>query len=240
MSFDINLTTTCNHEVFRELSVIDSDRRILRTDKPIASTSTLKVYATDNLIPESLYTFVDDPAQEIKRSKVVHFKDKWKSPTDYFEISYLTLVQYCAKCVGSGYLDDISYDVRGNLPILRDEYLLMQNVEKFMITRINSNPFHSFLGTSLEGLIGTRVVNSSFLVSQITAEISRALNKLKDLQSQYKQTGRPVTEGELLQSVESITVTQDEADPTVYRANVVVTAVSGKTVQFEQLLKIRA
>jgi len=242
MSFDLNLTTTCDHQVFRELQVLGSDRRIIRTDFPIASANTVKVYATDNLISSSFYDLVNDPnpSPASTGSKIISFKDKWKALTDYFEISYLTLKNYCTKCVGSGFLDDISYNVRGDLPVLRDEFLLMQNVEKFTITKITSNPFQSFIGTSLESLIGTKVTNPQFLITQITSEIVRALRKLQDLQSQYKQTGRPVTNGELLQSIDSVTVTQNAVDPTEYDANVVVTAVSGKTVEFTQVLKIRA
>lgn len=242
MSFDINMTTTCDHQVYRELQVLGSDRRVIRTDFPIASADTVKVYATDNLISSNFYSLINDPnpPETPSSSKVIYFKDKWKALTDYFEISYLTIANYCSKCVASGYLDDISYNIRGDLPVLRNEYLLMQNVEKFVITRLGSNPFQSFVGTALESLIGTKVSNPSFLVSQITSEISRALKKFQDLQAQYKQTGRPVTDGELLQAVESITVTQNVTDPTVYEAKVVVSAVSGKTVEFTQVLKIRA
>jgi hypothetical protein len=242
MSFDINLTATCDHQVCRELQVLGSDRRLIRTDFPIASAATVEVYATDNFIPSSYYLLIDDPSPspDSNQSKVIYFKDKWKALTDYFEISYLTLVGYCTKCVGSGYLDDISYNVRGDLPVLRDEYLLMQNVEKFVVTRLGSNPFQSFIGASLEDLIGTKVSNPSFLISQITSEITRSLKKLQDLQSQYKQTGRSVTKGELLQAIEGITVTQDANDPTIFEAKVVVSAVSGQTVEFVQVLKIRA
>jgi hypothetical protein len=242
MSFDLNLTTTCNHQVFRELQVIGPDRRLIRTDFPIAATDTVEVYATDNLIPSGYYQLINDPnpSPESTQSKIISFKDKWKAMTDYFEISYLTLTSYCTKCIGSGYLDDISYNIRGDLPVLRDEFLLMQNVEKFVITRLGSNPFQSFIGASLEDLIGTKVTSPSFLISQITSEITRSLKKLQDMQAQYKQTGRPVTNGELLQAIESITVTQNQADPTIFEAKVVVSAVSGKTVEFTQVLKIRA
>jgi hypothetical protein len=242
MSFDLNLNTTCDHLVYRELQVLGSDRRIIRTDFPIAATNTVKVYATGNLISSSYYIITDDPnpPPDAVGSKVIYFKDKWKALTDYFEINYLSLKNYCTKCVGSGYLDDISYNIRGSLPVLRDEYLLMQNVEKFTITKIKSNPFQSFIGTALESLIGTKITSPSFIITQITAEISRTLRKLQDLQSQYLRQGRPVTNGEILQSIEGITVTQNTTDPTVFEARVIVTAASGKTVEFTQVLKIRA
>jgi len=240
MSFDLNITSLCNHQVFRELALIDTDRRTIRLEKPMGATSNLEIYATDNFISSDLYEIVQDPLEiDVNRDRVIYFKNKWRSPTDYFEISYTTLPSFCAKCAGSNYLDDPQLNVQGDLLIIRDEYLLMQNVEKFIITAINSNTFHPFIGTNLQGLIGTRISNVSFVISQITAEISRTLQKLQDLQSQYQQTGRAVTTGEMLATINDIQVTQDTNDPSILRANVSVTAQSGQTVEFTQILKLR-
>jgi hypothetical protein len=238
MSFDLNLTTPCDHLVFRELTVLDNDARTIHFEKPVAVTSTVQVFAADNLLPSSLYNIVEDKTDLLHQASVIKFSDKWRSPTDYFEISYTTIPTYCSKCAGNKFIDDISYDVRGDLLTVRNEKLLMQSVEKFTVTRINSNPFHPFVGTGLIGLIGTRVTNPSFLVSQITAEESKTLQKLQDLQSQYQLTGREVTEGEMLQSIDNIQVTQDQDDPTILRMDVTVTAQSGQTVEFTQYLKV--
>jgi hypothetical protein len=241
MSFDLNLSTACNHEVYRELSLIDESLRIVRLDKPLAVASTLKLYAADNLVPAGMYTIIDDPQQiEVQRSKVIMFTRPWRSAQDYFETTYTTLPSFCAKCSGSNYLDDVQFDVRGGLQMLRDEKLLLQNVEKFIVTRINSNPFHLGIGTSLTGLIGTKITNITFLVSRITAEISKALQKLQGLQSQLRLTGRKMSAGETLQAVNEVKVTQNESDPTVMTALIAVTAASGKTVEYIQYLKIRS
>jgi hypothetical protein len=240
MSFDLNLNTLCDHLVFRELAAVEDDRRTIRFSSTLGAIDTVKLYATDNLVPSSMYEIVSDPNQiNVNQDKVIQFKEKWKSPTDYFEITYVTLSNVCTKCVGSKYLDDLSYDVRGGLLQIRNEYLLMQNVEKFVVTTINSNPFHLYVGTGLVGLIGKRISSATFLQSQITAEIGRALQKLQDLQGQYLNTGRAITEGEMLATVDSIQVTQDADDPSIFRAEVTVTAQSGKTVQFTQIIRIR-
>lgn len=241
MSFDLNLTTACDHLVYKELSLLDSTAKILRPDKPIAITATLKLYATENLVPQNMYTIINDPQPPPigeDRLKVIRFKSKWRSPRDYFQICYQTLSGYCAKCAGTNYLDDITYDVRGDAFTIRNERLLMQNVEKFVVTTLGSNAFHDFIGTSLINLIGSRISSVSFLSSQITSEISRTLQKFQSLQSQYKATGRAVTDGEMLQSINSINVTQDVNDPTIFNADVSVSAVSGKTVEFTQRLKV--
>lgn len=240
MSFDLNLTTLCDHRIFRELTVIDTDFKTIRLESPMGSTNNVIIYVTDNLLPSNLYEIVDDPDQiDVNRAKMIVFKDKWRSPSDYFEVTYNTIPSYCTKCVGSNYLDDLSYNVRGELLEQRNERLLMQNVEKFVVTRINSNPFQTFIGTGLVGLIGSRITNVNFLITQITSEISRTLQKLQDLQSQYQLTGRTLTSGEILQSVDDISVIQDVNDPTVLRATVKVTAQSGQSVEFTQVLKLR-
>lgn len=238
MSFDLNLPTVCDHKVYRELAIMDGDQRSLRLSKPISS-SKLQVYADDNLIPSSMYDIVVDPLTiNVNQPKMIYFKTKWISPSDYFEVNYITLLNFCPKCVGLKVLNDISYDVRGGLKEIRNEYLLLQNVEKFTITEIQSNPFQPFIGTSLTALIGERIFDINFLVSKITQEINTTLEKFKSLQSQYIQSGRPVTDGETLRSVDNITVVQDRNDPEVLRANITITAASGKTVDFQQVLKI--
>jgi len=240
MSFDLNLITRCDHRVYKELTALEDDFRSIRLEKPIGSTDNIRVYAMDNLLSPSLYDIVPDPEQiDVNRDRIIKLKDEWRSPRDYFEITYLTLSSFCAKCSGSNTLDDISYNVRGGLYTIRDEALLMQNIEKFVITTINSNPFHQFIGTGLVGLIGNKIANTSFLVSQITSEITRTLQKLQDLQAQYQMTGRAITPGEMLESVNDIQVTSDEEDPTILRATISVTAQSGKPVQFTQILRLR-
>jgi len=143
MSFDLNLTTACDHLVFRELTVLDKDARTIHLQNPIAATATVQVFATDNLVPDTMYRIINNPTETVNPEKIIQFKDKWRSITDYFEISYITLPNFCPKCSGINFYDDISYDVSGDLFTIRDEKLLMQNVEKFTVTKINSNPFHT-------------------------------------------------------------------------------------------------
>jgi hypothetical protein len=186
-----------------------------------------------------MYEIVNDPHEiDVNQDRVIRFIEKWRDLSDYFETTYVTQSSFCTKCNGNLYLDDISYDVQKSLLEIRNEHLLMQNVEKFVVTIINSNPFHLFIGTGLVGLIGKRISNFNFLASQITSEINRTLQKLQDLQGQYQMTGRAVTRGELLASVNDVQAVQDTKDPSIVRVNVTVTAQSGKTVQFTQIIRI--
>lgn len=237
MSFDLNLTAVCNHRIYRELSTLASDRRSLRVSKPIATTANVNVYASDELVPKVDYIIVTDPVSPIPNlQKMVYFKEKWKAVEDYFEVSYNVLGGYCSKCLARGTLYDWSYDVRGQLSTVINENLLMQNVEKFTITELQSNPFHMYIGTSLVTLLGQRLSDVGYMTTRVTQEIQTTLGKLKDMQQQYARTGRAVTPGELLDQVVQVNVTQDTNDPTILRADITVTAQSGKTLSYTQFM----
>ena len=240
MSFDLNLATVCDHRVFRELVLLNEDRRSLRMSKPLAAAANIEIYASDNLLPRSMYTIIYDPNTiSVNQPRMVYLRSKWKSPYDFFEVSYVTIKTYCPKCIGLETIDDISFNSRGLLSEARDELLLMQNLEKWTITEIGSNPFHGYVGTSLITLIGQKISDGDFLATKITQEITSALQKFQDLQAQYRQSGRPITDGETLQSIENIEVRIDENDPTIMLADVTVIARSGKSLSYTQSLRIR-
>lgn len=238
MSYDLNISTVCNHKVYRELVSLGADRRSLRISKPLSS-SNLEVFASDNLISKTKYTIIYDPETlTVQQPRMIYLKDKWKSVEDYFEVTYVTLKGFCPKCIGLGQLDDINYDIKGDLLKVRNEKLLLQNLEKFTVTEIGSNPFHSFIGTSLINLLGQRISDTSFIATKITQEINTTLEVLKSLQDQYRFAERVVTKGELLDKVEDIKVRFDEDDPTIIRTDVTVRAKSGQSVDFTQYMQL--
>ena len=73
---------------------------------------------------------------------------------------------------------------------------------------------------------------------KVIQEISSTLQVLKDMQNQYMSAGRTMTPGETLDVVESVKVAFDTNDPTILRADVAVRALSGRTVNYSQFLKI--
>jgi len=240
MSYDLNLPTVCNHTIYRESITLDDDRRSLRLRQPLAA-SNVKVYASNDLVPSTDYDIIYDPTTiNINQPRMIRFKFKWKSIEDYFEVTYVTLKNFCYKCVGLERVDDISYNIKGQLFLNRNEYLLLQNLEKFTITEKQSNPFHTYIGTTLVKLLGQRISDTSFISSRITQEINTTLDILKSLQEQYKATGRTVTDGELLDTVENVKVRFDEDDPTIIRVDITARAVSGQSLDYTQYLKLPA
>jgi hypothetical protein len=236
MSFDINLITICNHKIYREPVTLDSDRRTLRVVQPIAST--VEVFASNDKVNGSKYTLIDDPTMiDVYKGKLIYLNESWDSLEDYFEVSYYTISNFCPKCQGVKSVDDVSYNVQGDFFIIRDEKLLLQNLEKFTVTEVFSNPFHTFIGTSLVKMLGQKIADRNYLSAKITQEINSTLSVLRSLQSQYVATGRPTSYGELLDSVNNIKITFDSQDPTILRADIDCRAKSGKSVDYTQYLK---
>jgi len=241
MSYDLKIPALCDHRIYWELGTIDTDLRSLRVSKPIVS-STLTVRMSGNIVPESQYILVNDMNSQAVTGdirRMIYFKQELKAIDDFFEVKYLTNSSNCPKCAGMKGLDDIQYDNLGELREARDEYLLMQNVEKYVVTEIGSNVFHNWLGSGLIDLIGTRIMDANYMRSKITQEINATLNKFKTMQQEYITTGRPITDGEQLDTIDMVAVTQSANDPTVLEVVVTVTAVSGKTVDFTQYLQFK-
>lgn len=238
MSFDLHIQRTCNHSVYRELTTLADDRRSIRVSKPLAAAA-LSLFASNDSVPSTEYIIVDDPLTiDVTRPRMIYLRNKWKSLQDYWEVTYQTISSYCPKCVGRNYLDDIQYNVKGDFLVIRNENLLLQNLEKFTVTELQSNPFHTFIGTTLVKLLGSRITDSAFMTNKITQQITSALNVLKSLQEQYAQTGRAVTDGELLDVVENVVVRIDDEDPTILRADVTARAKSGQTADYTQYLQL--
>lgn len=238
MSYDFNITTICDHRIYRESVILGDDKRSIRFDKPLSS-SIINLYASENLVPKTAYTIIYDPLTvTVNQPRMIYLKNRWKQVEDYFEVVYITLQGYCPKCAGLKVIDDIQYDIRGHLKAVRDENLLLQNLEKFTVTEIQSNAFHTFIGTSLIKLLGQRITDVSFISSKISQEINTTLDVLKSLQNQYVSTGRTMTDGELFDTIENIKVRFDEEDTTIIRTDVAVLSKSGRNVDFTQYLQL--
>lgn len=238
MSYDLKITTICNHRIYRELVLLEDDRRSIRMSQPLAASNT-ELYASDDLVPKSEYEIIyDSNSLTVQQPRMLLLNHKWRALEDYFELNYVTLKGFCPKCAGLEVIDDIDYDIRGDLIVLRNEELLLQNLEKFTVTEKETNPFHTYIGTFLVKLLGQKIIDSSYISTKITQEISATLDVLRSLQDQYRFTERPVSDGELLDEVQNVEIRFDVDDPTIIRTDITVTAKSGRTVDYSQFLQL--
>jgi hypothetical protein len=165
---------------------------------------------------------------------------KKKCPLYYpiVELQYVTLKAFCPKCWGTTVLDDFVYGPSKDVVTVQDEFLLIQTFEKLIITRINSNPYYSWIGTSIHKLIGKKITDIDYFTTKISEDVKKCVDDIKKIEAQYVSTGRSVSAGELFGNLLEVDVTQSTTDPTMLNVLVKYTAQSGKAVEYQQLVQL--
>lgn len=161
---------------------------------------------------------------------------RFASPVDsffsFFELTYYTAREVCPRCHGLG----IEYDWRaasdGDPEIVENEDLLVQMVEKIILTVLGSDPFAPWYGTDMINLVGTKAVN--FIRREMARQVTTALSKLQNLQAQ-QQRAQFVTDQEFLARIDQIDVQQATSiTPTLYLVNVSFSTRAGTNSEVSQ------
>jgi len=236
---DLRIQNKCNHRISIETVSIDSDGLTLRPLVPIQSMGSLSVRrfgvklnkteyyleSEDNLVVGSTYRVIK-----------LFNRDKYTDPV--YDVSYATTLKYCPKCVGTEYTDDIYTKRDGEFKTVTDEFMLAQQAEKHVVTDVESNKYHLWIGSGLRSLINTKVTDLDFITSEVKKDIRSALNKMKEAQLKHEQANPLVDSSEVMGNIKSIEVLQDAADPSIVEAFVTYTAASGKTLEYSQVLEL--
>jgi len=240
MSVDIKIQNLCDHVVNWEQGTLQSDLKSILFSKPIASTASLSVRVNNVVLSPSTYSVeADDSILSADRPFYVVLHERTKLFQPLAEAQYTTIQTFCRKCLGTRYVDDYEYINDRDMRTTRDEELLLQNVEKYIITKIESNPFHSWIGTGLHTLIGSKILDNDLLTTRMTEQVNAAIDKLKTVQRQLQASGREVTQGELFGDLLSLEVFQQD-DPSVYNIVVKFTSQSGKVLELEQPVDLQS
>lgn len=173
---------------------------------------------------------VDQFARQIK------FRQPLSSTDDILELSYYTRRQDCRRCSGLGLENDIRHDNRGEPSLVTGINLLAQEVEKIVFTIRGSNVFHQWYGTSINDLIGSKIIRGgSFVSNQLRNEIATTLERFRQVKSN-QATLQPVGDQEFLQRVRTISVVQDDVNPTIFRIRVEIQNAASEIEQITQTL----
>jgi hypothetical protein len=240
MSIDYKIQNLCDHVINWEGISLQTDRKTIYLSYPLGAESSLVIRMNNIVLNRSMYNVTTQPGiQEGIFSKTyITLKSSTKLFFPIVEARYVTGSGFCPKCAGIKYLDDIVYGPDKDVVTAKDEYLLIQTLEKFIVTRVNSNPYHTWLGTSLHTLIGTKITDMNYIQSKIFEDVKKAVDDLKKVQDQYIKSGRAVSQGELFGDLLSIDVLQDPSDNTTIQIFVKFTARSGRALLFEQLMEL--
>lgn len=240
MSVDLKIQNVCDHKINWEVGKLESDRRSVLFSKPIASLASLLVRVNNVVVDSSSYVVrVREDVASANKPFYVVFVRKIKDYQPLIEAQYVTLSTFCRKCLGIGYTDDFEYINDKDIRTISDEGLLLQNVEKYVVTKMESNPFHSWVGTGLHQLIGTKITDVETLRSSMQDQVSSAIQKFKTVQRQVQASGRKMTPGELFGNLISMNVKQAE-DPSIFTITVNFTSQNRTMLSYDQTINISA
>jgi hypothetical protein len=239
MSLDLKLQNVCDHTINWERIAFPVDRRTLSPSYPLGAVSSFGLRINNVPIESSAYSiFLNKNDLVMSPKSIVYLKEPCKLYYPIVEMKYTTLKTYCPKCAGSRFLDDFVYGPNKDVVTTKDEYLLIQTFEKLIVTKVNSNKYYRWIGTSLHDLIGTKITDLDYIKNKITEDVRKAVDNLKTIQNQYLSTGRSVSSGELFGKLIDVVVSQYESDPTMVEALIKFTAQSGKSMELQQLVEL--
>ena len=216
-------------------------RNTLVIAHPVASTSGLELRRNGVVISPADYVFRDAIRNALNypyKNIVLVVPDASSDPE--YEVSYNTFLQFCPKCNGVGYADDWVLMGTGKPSTVNDTAQLAQAVEKVIVTELGSNKYHTWVGSSITTLIGSKITDQEFLAGQIKEAVSSAMTALQQTQIQHMNANPLVSDNEVLGSIGYINVTFDAADPSVVYVDVSYSSKSGVIVNFSQELELAA
>jgi len=205
------------------------------TGHEIIGFSPLRRYHARNIIPG--WDLVSDTNSIDPLARYIQFKDVLRSEDDIFELSYYTIRGVCRRCMGTGIENDLRHNIQGDVVLVGDQNLMLQEVNKIILTLKGSNVYHRWYGTSISTLVGSKLLGSSYTETQLVKEITDALNKyqqIKEQQSKYQ----PVTRAESLRRIVSIDVEQDNLELTAFNVSIVLESQAGELETFYTTLSI--
>jgi len=241
MSIDFKIENTCDHLIHYEQVAIDEDLKIIRIPRTLSSSNvTLNINGYDISSNHSKFGWTlenDTDFIYTKRSKII-FKNKRKSLTDFYFVSYSSVPKFCPKCKGLRIHNDFSYNALGKLKTVANEDKLLQEIKKGLTTELGSNPFHTWIGTQIYTLIGSKIYNVSLLRARLIDEINKYIEKYIDVQ--IKQSSyQDVTDRELFGQLLSIDVEpQDDIDPSYWIVSIIFSNKTGADLLYEKKIDI--
>ena len=185
------------------------------------------------------WTLINDPTTlEDRPTRLIMFDTPLRSGTDFVELSYTTLRQECRRCGGSGMENDWRYDGNGKVIEVRDEALLIQEIQKDIYTIRGSNPFHSWYGTGLIETIGKKITAGNFVQNIIVSDIYTAFNRWQSIKRQQEDdVGQAISDREFPARLLAVNLEQSVQDPTVIFVSVTIQNRSNDPIQLTRGLR---
>ncbi len=158
-----------------------------------------------------------------------------KPITAIVELDFMTSKNYCNRCGTTGVENDLRFDTAGEMVMVEGYDKLYQTVAKVCLTRVNSNPYHSWYGTNAFDLIGNKLQSAT--ESSLRDSVSKAIGKVFDVQNQAEKI-QAMTPEEKISRIRSISVDLIEEDQTTYLVSVDIISRANTTVNINILFAV--
>jgi hypothetical protein len=240
MSYDIKLQNFCDHKILWARAQVEPDRKTVYLPYPLASAASLRVRINGELISNTSFT-IKSVRQNLSLVVIttIEFLNKIKHYDPIVEFFYSTIPDTCPKCLNVKTVDDFTINGHGDIEMVSKELLLLQDVEKVIATKLSSNAFHSWYGTELHSLIGTKISDRELLFNRVREQISTAIDKLRTTQKQMLASGRKFDPGELFGKLLKIDV-ENTDDPSMILVTVSFTSQSNTPIEYSQYLSMNS
>lgn len=244
MTYEIQAETLCDHRVHREFAVMDwiedLDYRTLRIPQPISSDNVRvwinerEILKTDSDNPWELV--LDETSTPVDPLKKIVFKKPVYNYYSFFEISYTVRSHNCRKCFGLDVLYDHAYDKKGRLITIQNEQMLIQVIIKHLLTKVRSNPYYTWIGSSIPNILYRAIRDIRALQQQLLTDVTITLQKIKNTQNKQAEV-QSLDLRQVLNNILDVQVTQPIAtDPRYFVIAVEVDTGAGDTVLIERQL----
>lgn len=167
-----------------------------------------------------------DPASPAEYDRRLEFLEPLRNGDPLLEVNYVTEARFCRRC--HGVRIEFDYNVKdGTYETVNQTDLMLQEFDKFLVTRIGSHWKWNWLGSGLVDRVGGKGSTGSVNIgSLLTLDVNQAFSTYQGLKSR-QDTETPqqrVTDAEFPLTMTGVDVQQLPEDPTV--AVIVATVVS--------------
>lgn len=132
--------------------------------------------------------------------------------------------------------NDLSLNRDGTLQTVYDNDKLTQDIIKSVITPLGSNPFHRWIGSTINARTIGQVLDASHTEAEATRALQDTLTNIVALQNEQAK-GQYISPGEQIAAILKVSVVRNSNDPTQWE--ITVSVLTRKLTTVEESFTLR-